>query len=569
MNGDQSTSDFINAPDTVDFVVRVSNDLDLFLQENPNVIATQILAGRYVVCYANVKDFAGVLNRLGTSYVGSLSIVLGLLSRPSLDAAGIIKVQQQPYLDLRGRGILMGFIDTGIDYTQQVFRYEDGTSKVRYLYDQSAIGTPPAGFFIGAEYTNEQINQAISSENPYDIVPQRDTDGHGTFLASVAAGREVEDFIGAAPDAELIVVKLKKARQYYLDLFAVPKDQENAFGSTAVMIGVEYILKKAAELKRPVVICLGIGSNFGSHDGYSIFEEYLVDMANLPGVCICVAAGNESQARHHTQGVIQAKNESQNIDVKVTQESSNMSVAIWNTIADKMSVSIRSPTGEMISRIPPKSGDENNTNLIFEHSSVRVAYFYPLEGSGGQLTFVRVINATPGIWTITVYGDIILDGTFHAWLPLTGFVSPGVEFLSPNPYYTVTVPSTAMGIICCGAYDSFNNSLYSNTSWGPTRINLMAPDLVAPGTNVAGIYPTGAGTMNGTGVATAITAGACALMMQWGVVQGNNMAFSTYQIQAYLIRGCKRNSTMLYPNTQWGYGSLDLMQTFNLMREMK
>ena len=569
MNGDQSTSDFINAPDTVDFVVRVSNDLDLFLQENPNVIATQILAGRYVVCYANVKDFAGVLNRLGTSYVGSLSIVLGLLSRPSLDAAGIIKVQQQPYLDLRGRGILMGFIDTGIDYTQQVFRYEDGTSKVRYLYDQSAIGTPPAGFFIGAEYTNEQINQAISSENPYDIVPQRDTDGHGTFLASVAAGREVEDFIGAAPDAELIVVKLKKARQYYLDLFAVPKDQENAFGSTAVMIGVEYILKKAAELKRPVVICLGIGSNFGSHDGYSIFEEYLVDMANLPGVCICVAAGNESQARHHTQGVIQAKNESQNIDVKVTQESSNMSVAIWNTIADKMSVSIRSPTGEMISRIPPKSGDENNTNLIFEHSSVRVAYFYPLEGSGGQLTFVRVINATPGIWTITVYGDIILDGTFHAWLPLTGFVPPGVEFLSPNPYYTVTVPSTAMGIICCGAYDSFNNSLYSNTSWGPTRINLMAPDLVAPGTNVAGIYPTGAGTMNGTGVATAITAGACALMMQWGVVQGNNMAFSTYQIQAYLIRGCKRNSTMLYPNTQWGYGSLDLMQTFNLMREMK
>lgn len=569
MNGDQSLQDFINAPDTVDFIVRVSSDLDLFLRENPNIIATQILAGRYAVCYAKAAEFSNLINKLGTSYVGSLSIVLGLLNRPSLDAAGIIKVQQQPYLDLRGRGILMGFIDTGIDYMQQVFRYEDGTSKIRFLYDQSVIGTPPAGFFIGTEYTNEQINQAITSENAYDIVPQRDTDGHGTFLASVAAGRETGDFIGAAPDTELIVVKLKKARPYYLDLFAVPKNQENAFGSAAVMLGVEYILKKAAELKRPVVICLGIGSNLGSHDGYSIFEEYLVEMANLPGVCICVAAGNESQARHHTQGVIQAKNESQNIDVKVTEESSDMFVVIWNSVADKMSVSIRSPTGEMVARIPPKSGDENTTNLIFEHSTIRVVYFFPLEGSGGQMTAVRVNNATPGIWTITVYGDIILNGTFHAWLPLTGFVPPGVEFLSPNPYYTVTVPSTTMGVICCGAYDSFNNSLYPNTSWGPTRIDLMAPDLVAPGTNVGGIYPTGSGTMSGTSVAAAITAGACALMMQWGIVQGNDTAFSTYQIQAYLIRGCNRNPNMRYPNTQWGYGTLDLMQTFNLMRETK
>lgn len=569
MNGDQSMQDFINAPDTVDFVVRASDNLDEFLKKNSNVIVTQILAGRYAVCYAKADKFPGLLNGLASSYIASLSIVLGLLDRPSLDAAGIAKIQQQPYLDLRGRGVLMGFVDTGIDYMQQAFRYEDGTSKIRYLYDQSAIGTPPSGFFIGTEYTNEQINQAISAKNPSDIVPQRDTVGHGTFLASVAAGRATEDFTGAAPNAELIVVKLKKARPYYLDLFAVPKDQENAFGSTAVMIGVEYILKKAEELQRPVVICLGIGSNFGSHDGYSIFEEYLVEMANLPGVCICVAAGNESQARHHTQGVIQAKDESQNIDVKVTDESSSMLVTIWNGVADKISVSIRSPTGEVVARIPPKSGIENDQNLIFEHSMVRVVYFFPLEGSGGQLTVVRVLNATPGIWTITVYGDIILDGTFHAWLPLTGFAPPGVEFLAPNPYYTVTVPSTTMGIICCGAYDSFSNSLYSNTSWGPTRSEMMAPDLVAPGVNVRGIYPTGPGTMSGTSVAAAITAGACALMMQWGVVQGNEPSFSTYQIQAYLIRGCNRSPTRLYPNTQWGYGTLDLMQTFNLMREIK
>jgi subtilisin family serine protease len=566
---EEQLQEFINSPDTVDFIVRGSDDLDIFLRENPNVIATQTLAGRYVVCYASASDFVKIINQLGTSYVSSLSIVLGLLDRPALETSGIIQIQQQPYLDLRGQGVLVGIVDTGIDYTQEVFRYEDGTSKIRAIYDQSIPGTAPQGFFIGTEYTNEQINRALQSENPYEIVPQRDTDGHGTFLASVAAGRKVGDYLGAAPDSELIVVKLKKARPFYLDLFAVPETQENAFGSTAVMVGVEYILKKAQELNRPVVICLGIGTNFGSHDGFSIFEEYLSEISNLVGVCLCVAAGNESQARHHTQGKISARGESRNIDISVANESSTVYAAIWSSVSDRLSVSVRSPTGELAARLPPKSGSITFTNLIFEQAVIRVAYYFPLEGSGGQLTVVRVTNATPGIWTITVYGDLILDGSFHAWLPLTGFVTPGVEFLAASPNYTVTVPSTAVGAISCGGYNIADNSLYPNSSWGPTRIDRMAPDLVAPGVNVGGIFPTGYGTMSGTSAAAAITAGACALMLQWGIVQGNDTSLSTYQIRAYLIRGCKRNPLMLYPNTQWGYGALDLIQTFNLMRETK
>jgi len=566
---EEQLKEFINSPDTVDFILRGSDDLDIFLRDNPNVIATQTLAGRYVVCYASTSDFSTIIDRLGTSYVSSLSIVLGLLDRPELEASGITGIQNQPYLDLRGQGVLVGIVDTGIDYTQQVFRYEDGTSKIQAIYDQSIPGSAPKGFFIGTEYTNEQINQALKAENPYEIVPQRDTDGHGTFLASVAAGRKTDNFLGAAPDAELVVVKLKKARPFYLDLFAVPKTQQNVFGSTAVMIGVEYILKKAQELNRPVVICLGIGTNLGSHDGFSIFEEYLGEVSNLSGVCLCIAAGNESQARHHTQGKIAAKGQSRSIDVSVVNESSVVYVAIWSSISDRLSVSIRSPTGELTARLPPKSGSITTNNLVFEQAAIRVAYYFPLEGSGGQLTIVRVTNATPGIWTITVYGDLILDGTFHAWLPITGLASPGVEFLAATPNYTVTVPSTAISVINCGAYNIVDNSLYSNSSWGPTRIDLMAPDLVAPGVNVGGIYPTGSGTMSGTSVAAAITAGACALMLQWGIVQGNDVGMSTYQIRAYLIRGCKRSPTLLYPNTQWGYGALDLMQTFNLMRETK
>lgn len=568
MNGTESVEQIIYSPDTVDFVVRQNAFVDQLLENNPSILTAQLLAGRYITCYTDTKTFSSLIDQFGSSFISYISLVLGLLDRANLAAAGIMQVHQQPYLDLRGKGVLLGFVDTGIDYTQRAFRYEDGSSKIQFLFDQTVAGPPPDGFYLGTEYTNEQINQALRSEDPYQIVPQKDESGHGTFLASVAAGNDTGDFLGAAPDAELIVVKLRKARPFYLNWFTVPPEQENAYETTSVMVGVEYIVKKARQLNRPVVICIGLGTTFGAHDGFSIFEEYLSNIANLKGVCICTAAGNESQARHHTQGVIAEKGAAHNIDLKVGENAGNIAIGIWNTISDKISLSVRSPTGEMVGRVPSKPGAVSRSKLILEKSVVQVEYYFPYESTGSQLSVVNIYSATPGIWTITLYGDIILNGTFHAWLPLTGFVSPTVEFLSATPYYTVTCPSTMFGSINCGAYDNTTGSLFSDSSWGPTRLERMAPDMVAPGVQVGGIYPSGPGTMSGTSVASAITAGACALMMQWGVVEKNDVALSTYQIRAYLIRGCNRSPTMIYPNTQWGYGTLNLIQTFNLMREL-
>lgn len=560
--------EFLYSPDAVDFVLRSNASVEQVLRDNPAILTTQPLAGRYVICYSDVKTFNSLIDQFGSSFISSISLVLGLLDRTNLEATGILQVHNQPYLDLHGKGVLLGFVDTGIDYTQSAFRYEDGSSKIRFLYDQTVPGPPPEGFYIGTEYTNEQINQALRAEDPYQIVPQKDENGHGTFLASVAAGNQTGDFIGAASDAELVIVKLRKARSFYRDWFAVPPEQEYAYESTSIMIGVEYIVKKARQLNRPVVICIGVGTTFGAHDGFSVFEEYLSNIANLRGVCICTAAGNESQARHHTQGSLREKGATYNIDLKIGENAGNVIVGIWNSISDKISLSVRSPTGELVGRIPSKPMATSRSSLILEKSTVQVEYYFPYESTGSQLSSVNIFNATPGIWTITVYGDFILNGTFHAWLPLTGFVSPTVEFLSATPYYTVTCPSTMFGSISCGAYNSATNSLFSDTSWGPTRLDRMAPDLMAPGVQVGGIYPSGPGTMSGTSVAAAITAGACALMMQWGVVEKNDVALSTYQIRAYLIRGCSRSPTMIYPNTQWGYGTLNLIQTFNLMREL-
>jgi len=566
LNNDISIQDFIYSPDTVDFVVRQDEYLADYINKNPDILLTQVLSGGYVIGYANVNIFNDILTRFGQSIFSSLPIVLGTLDRLSLDAAGITQTHELAYNNLKGRGVLVGIVDTGVDYTQDIFRYGDGTSKIQFIFDQSVSGVPPEGFYYGTEYTNVQINEAFNAENPYDIVPQQDTSGHGTFLASIAAGREIGDFEGAAPDAELIVVKLKKARPFYLDLYSVPAEQENAFESSDIMVGVQYILEKARKLGRPVAICIGLGSNLGSHDGSMLIAEYFSYVSKIKGVCICIAAGNESQARHHMQGFISVKGETADVDVTVGSDAGNVDISIWNKAVDRFSVSVRSPAGESFGRFFPLPGQINEARTILEKTGVRVVYYFPTEGAGNQLTRVRLIDATPGVWTIKVTGDIVLIGSFHAWLPLTGFVSPNVEFLSASPYHTITVPAPFIGSICCGAYDSRNNNLYYNSSWGPTLIPTMSPDLVAPGVDVGGFYPGGYGTMTGTSVAAAIITGACALFLQWGIIDGNDVSLSTNQIRTYLIRGCNRNDFDTYPNYKWGYGSLNVLKSFRLIR---
>ena len=560
--------DILYSPDIVDFIIRKGSYYERYILEHPGIINTYTTFDVYIICYAKISDYEEMIKYMGSDFINGVPTVLGLSDRANLEVAGIIQVQQQPYLNLSGRDVIIGFVDTGIDYTQKVFQYEDGTSKISYIYDQSIPGTPPSGFPMGTEYTNEQINSALASDNPFEIVPHRDVAGHGTFLASVAAGRAYEDFIGAAPDSEIIMVKLKKAYPFYLDRFCVPDEQENAFEATDVMLGLNYIFQKAVELNKPVVICLGLSSSYDSHDGFSPLEESLFFISNIPGFCICTSIGNEAAAKHHFTGNFSRDRTPENIDIKVGPNAGDIFIVITNRISDKVSVSVRSPAGELVGRVQAKAGITITAKLVLEPTTVTVSYYYPIEGSGDQVTIVRILNASQGIWTITVYGDIIINGTINAWLPITGFVSPTVEFSASNPYGTMTYPSTGLGPIHCGGYNSIRNSLYTNSSWGPSRLASEMPDFVAPGFQVGGFYPTGYGIMNGTSPAAAITAGACALMLQWGIINGNDLGFSTPSIKAYLIRGCTRTETMEYPNDKWGFGSLDLLRTFFFMREL-
>jgi len=457
MNGYNTDEEFIDSPDTVDFVIQKSETLYNYIKENPYILLTRELTGGYVVAYIDKKDIDRAIEDLGSVFRGAESKVLGLLDQASLEASGITQIQNYPNLNATGKGVLIGIIDTGIDYTNEVFRYPDGTSKIVSIFDQTVRGLLQQELVIGTEYTREQINLALASDDPFSIVPENDTVGHGTFLASIAAGRQIDDFIGAAPDAELIVVKLKKARQFYLDKYCIPNNQENAFSSSAVMGGIEYIIKRSEELRRPVVICLGVGTSFGSHDGLSVIEQYLTLVGQQIGVCICVATGNESQAGHHFSGKFTFNNEIQPIQVSVGENVDCIYLSIWNNVSDKISISIMSPSGDKAEKILAKP-NTNFTSIFNFKSSALVEYYFPVRVTGGQNTEIKIYDPSPGIWTVFVHGDIVQEGDYHVYLPITGFVDPSVKFVSPDPYFTTTIPATAIGIINCGAYNTKNNN---------------------------------------------------------------------------------------------------------------
>ena len=424
-----SVEDFIYSPNTTTLVFDGEAAAATLLRQNVDkVISRSVESGAFVV-YVNVNDVDRIINAF--DYNRNLfPLVLGLLGEAELEASGILQVQRHPYLNLRGNGVLLGFVDTGIDYTQEAFQYEDGSSKIQYIWDQTIRGNPPDGFLYGSEYDNETINLALRSENPFDIVPHRDTVGHGTFLASVAGSRESGRYTGAAPDAEIIVVKLKRATPADYERFLIPRDQENAFSGIDFALGVQYIVDKARELNRPVAICVSLGTNLGLHGGFNRLEEYLSVIAETNGKAVCVAAGNEADAGHHTHGRISVTGSIQNVEVWASDKFEDIYLTLWNYAIDRMSVSITSPLGEQIDRVPAYDATGYRRSLILEQSIVIVEYHFPVERSEGQLTRIKILQATPGIWTITIYGDSILDGSYHMWLPLTGFM----DFSSPMTF---------------------------------------------------------------------------------------------------------------------------------------
>ena len=553
--------EFVKLPTTVDFQMIVTDSFLEFAKTRPYIHLGARLANDYTVVYTNEKNIPGLFAELGGNFLLFTPKIMSPVDSQSNDSAGITRVLGQPFLDLSGRGVVVGIVDTGIDYTLDAFRFEDGSTKLLALWDQTLDGNHE-GVYFGATYSREDINSALDSGTPMSFIPSIDEDGHGTFLASAAAGNTRDQYIGAAPGADLICVKLRRARDYYIKRFLLAPDNPTLYESTDFLLGIKFILDKARTMNKPAVICIGMGSNTSAHDGNTLFEDYISFVSQRTGYAFVTAAGNEANARHHTQGKL-LQGSSEGINIKVGRQGTSFGTIIFGPAFDRISVSVTSPTGEVISRKPFKAGQELEQELVLEDTIIHIRFSRDINNT----IWIGLEKATEGIWEITLYADTVVDGSYWAWLPITGQVDPSVEFLRPVPDYTIVYPAAAIRSITCGAYSSFDGSLLVSSSWGPTRLPKPAPDFVAPGVRISGYFPEGVGTMTGTSAAAAVTTGAAALLLEWGILDGNLPGLNGDLMRSLFIGGAVREDNIDYPNNKWGYGKLNLYNTFEYLRE--
>lgn len=542
---------------------------------------------RGVDCYISVEDYYNIvyLNRQALPNANeyffdhrAMPKLYGLMQEPeaaggsfdpnSLIVSGITQVQREP-LSLTGQGCVIIFIDTGIDYRLPVFRNPDGSSRILAIWDQTIqTGTAPEGFFYGSEYSREDINRALQAENPYEIVPSRDENGHGSNLAAVAAGSILDNgmnYIGAAPEADIVVVKLKECKDYFREFYLIPGNVP-AYQENDIMLGVMYGNSFARAFERPIVYCLGLGTNYGDHSGNSALSRYLDALAVRRSRAVVVCGGNEGNAAHHYQGNLNSPESvgvsRETVEVRVGQESDGFLMQLWGNLPDIFTVSVRSPGGETIPPIRLGVQDIITYGFIYERTKVTIAGILVEPTSGEELITMRIQAPTAGIWTFTVEPvREIHNGRFNIWLPIRQFLNAEAAFLKPSPYITLTEPAMAADVISVSTYDGISKSFYIESGRGFTRTGEINPAFAAPGVNIS--VPRGKQT--GSSYAAAITAGAVAQFMQWAVVEENNILVESREIKNYFVRGSTRNSDLTYPNREWGYGQLNLQGTFDVM----
>lgn len=482
----------------------------------------------------------------------------------SLVETGILATQGQP-LNLTGKKVTIAFIDTGIQYQQQVFRDVVGRSRIRAIWDQTIqTGEPPEGFAFGTEYTNEMLQEALQSENPLSVVPTTDSNGHGTAIASIAAGSRQDgsnEFLGAAPECDIVVVKLKEAkphlRKYYFIPDGVPCYQEND-----IMLALQYVQKFVQNLYRPMVVCLGIGTSLGDHTGNTTLSRYMNQLLNSKSRVFVNATGNEGNARHHFFAQLSSEQRTRNVEIRVGENQQGFIMDLWGDNPNLFTITVRTPGGEQISWINPRIRSPQEYSFVFEDTRLEVEYYLVEPSSGSELIRFRFDKPTSGIWTIRVNleGEARNAG-FHMWLPITEFLSSETYFLESNPYTTITEPGYVSGAVSVTTYNDANDSLYLNAGRGFARDGQVKPDLAAPGVDV----PTIVGNRSGSSMAAALTAGGVAQILQWAVVEGNDIFVDSDTIKNYLIRGAVREKELEYPNREWGFGRLSISGVFEFL----
>lgn len=468
-------------------------------------------------------------------------------------AESCINPLQTAQFNLYGEGVLVAIIDSGIDYGHPDFRNEDGTTRIEALWDQTIQGSPPEGYDVGTLYTREQINEALAETNPVNrlaIVPSLDLSGHGTGVAGIACGNGRASNgrnRGVASKSNIIVVKLGAP---------TPLSFPN---TVQLMQGIDFCVRSAINIGQPIAINISFGNNYGSHDGRSLLEYYINDIANLWKSSIIIGSGNEGATARHTGGLVNNRSE-QIIEFAVSEYERTFNLQLWKSYNDIMAIEITSPSNVTVGPIREIQGTES-----FVVDNTRVLFYYgePIPFNKAQEIYFEFIplgeKVATGIWKIRLIGERIIVGNYDLWLPAGNAISADTRFLRPTPDTTLTIPSTTFRAITVGAYDSSTDTYANFSGRGFTRDGeAIKPDIVAPGVNITSTAPNSSySTYTGTSFATPFVTGSAAMMMQWGIVNKNDSYLYGEKLKAYLIKGARQLPGFnTYPNPQVGWGAL-------------
>jgi subtilisin family serine protease len=554
-----------------------SNDyVDLFIEYNRNEellklypdSTIHIINTRYAIAYvpASILD-NNFISKFGYT---PLPHCYGLTSKRSLEASGIQRLRSLPNFDLRGKGVLIAIIDTGIDYTNSIFRREDGTTKILKIWDQTIDSQDqyPENTYYGTVFQSDQINQALQSETPLDIVPSTDEIGHGTMLAGVAAGSEVpdSDFYGVAPDADLIVVKLKQAKPNLRNFFHIPLDVP-CYQENDILWALDFIQKEVWRLGRPISICIGLGTTQGPHDTTGPLPNTLSITSDFPGNAITIGVGNEGNQRGHSSDMIDPKIGSHPVELHIGSDNPGFSMELWGLQPNTYSVEVISPSGESSKQIESSMNIHREIKFVTANTTLQIDYSLIATHTGEQVILFRFETPVEGIWKLNIFTQGDLIGSYNMWLPIDTFLPKDTYFINANPYTTIISPSSSIPAIAVTSYNPDTENISFQASRGYSRMGDVKPELAAPGENI--VVPTldhGFTTASGSSIAAAHTTGINALLLEWGIVRGFYPNMDSNEIKKFLIRGASRKKNIDYPNRDWGYGVINIYNVFNVFR---
>ena len=545
-----------------DFIIKYMGDFQEDLGDVPGLLFQKINSV-YGVVYAPLREIGKLdINTYSYSFIPKCYTYMDL---GSLSASGISRLQEQPYLQLKGKGTAIAIVDSGIDYRNPLFQNEMG-SRILCIWDQTLEGDKKEVPY-GKIFWKKDIDRALVSENPLEIVPSTDTNGHGTRMAAIAAGNYFpeENFSGAASEAMLIVVKVKQAKKYLREFYLFPSEAE-LFQENDIMMGMDFAIRNANDRNLPLSVCIGIGSSQGAHIGKNPLSNYVDYISQFSLNSVSIAAGNEGAARHHYAGRLTDRESQAVAELRVGDKDPGFTMEFWGEPPEIYHLFLQSPTGEVLD-ISASLGDVTQVlSFVFVETKIEVNYVSIERQTGYTLVYFRFIQPAAGIWRIFVQGREEQNASFHMWLPVQGLISEETYFLEPSPYNTITAPGDSLESITVTAYQYRDNSLYIQAGRGFMPDGNVVPQVAAPGVAVQvpdlkGNY----GQASGTSLAAAQTAGAAALLFEWAVIRGNQPYFTGSSVKNYIVRGAKREERITYPNRDWGFGRLDLYHTFELL----